>query len=95
MTTTPLEIGQTVRYGRTGTVGKIVALIEENGETFAELEDTNLYYRSDQLMPITEVTEKQELRRDARKDFEREMENFREMNESAWQNTDQSCEGGG
>lgn len=93
--TSSLSIGQTVRYGRTGTTGKIVALIEENGETFAELEDTSLYYRLDQLTPISEVVQKKELRRDAKKDFEREMENMKEMKESAWQNTDQSCEGGG
>ena len=75
-------IGQTVRYGRTGTVGKIVAFVEE-------------YYRVDQLTAISEVAHKETRHRDFKKDLEEEQKRFREMNESAWQNTDQSCEGGG
>ncbi|MDU9376202.1 hypothetical protein McpSp1_07960 [Methanocorpusculaceae archaeon Sp1] len=90
-----LAIGQTVRYGRTGTVGKIVALTEENGSAFAELDSTGLYYRIDQLTAISDVVHKETENRDFRKDLEQEQEKFREMNESAWQNTDQSCEGGG
>ncbi|MDE2517814.1 MAG: DUF2098 domain-containing protein [Methanocorpusculum sp.] len=88
-------IGQTVRYGRTGTVGKIVNLVEENGFTFAELDSTGLYYRTDQLTAISEIARKETRHSDFRKDLEEEQKRFREMNESAWQNTDQSCEGGG
>lgn len=88
-------IGQNVRYGRTGTVGKIVAFVEENGFTFAELDTTGLYYRIDQLTTISEVAHKETRHSDIRKDLEEEQKKFREMNESAWQNTDQSCEGGG
>ncbi|MDV0443952.1 DUF2098 domain-containing protein [Methanorbis rubei] len=90
-----LAIGQTVRYGRTGTVGKIVALIEEDNSTFAELDSTGLYYRVDQLTAISDIVHKETESRDFRKDLEQEQERVREMNESAWQNTDQSCEGGG
>ena len=88
-------IGQTVRYGRTGTVGKIVDLVEENGLTFAELDSTGLYYRIDQLTAISETAKKETRHKDFRKDLKEEQQKFREMNESAWQNTDQSCEGGG
>lgn len=95
MSSSTFSIGQTVRYGNTGTVGKIVSFIEENGETFAEIENTDLYYRIDQLTLISEVVRKTEVKRDAKKDFEREMESMRDMKENAWQNTDQSCEGGG
>ena len=88
-------IGQTVRYGRTGTVGKIVAFVEENGFTFAELDSTGLYYRIDQLTAISEVVHKETRHSDFRKDLEEEQKSVREMNESAGQKTDQSCEGGG
>lgn len=88
-------IGQTVRYGRTGTVGTIVALVDENGFMFAELDSTGLYYRIDQLTAISDVAHKETRHHDFRKDLEEEQNRFREMNESAWQNTDQSCEGGG
>ena len=36
------EIGQTVRYSRTGTVGKIVSVAEIDGSTFAEIHTTGL-----------------------------------------------------
>ncbi|HJJ99556.1 MAG TPA: DUF2098 domain-containing protein [Methanocorpusculum sp.] len=90
-----LAIGQTVRYGRTGTVGKIVGFVEENGFTFAELDNTGLYYRIDQLTAISEVAYRESRHSDFRKDLEEEQKRFLEMGESAWQNTDQSCEGGG
>ncbi|MDO5844524.1 MAG: DUF2098 domain-containing protein [Methanocorpusculum sp.] len=90
-----LEIGQTVRYSRTGTVGKIVSLSNENGYDFAELDTTGLCYRTDQLIAINEIVKESSKKSDVRKDIIDEQEKIREMQESAWQNTDQSCEGGG
>jgi hypothetical protein len=88
-------IGQIARYSRTGTVGKIVTFIEKNGFTFAELDSTGLYYRIDQLTAINEIAHKKTKYSNFKKDFEEEQKRTREMNEFAWQNTDQSCEGGG
>ncbi|MDR3101691.1 MAG: DUF2098 domain-containing protein [Methanocalculaceae archaeon] len=87
--------GQTVRYGRTGTIGKIVAFGEVNGSIFAELDSTGLYYHIDQITAISEAPRKEIRRNDIKNDLEEEQKKFHEMNESAWQNTDQSCEGGG
>ena len=89
------KVGETVRYSRTGTVGKIVAFARENEATFAELDSTGLYYRTDQLIAIRDVVQSKEKTRDFRKDFKEEQEKLREMQENAWKNTDQSCEGGG
>lgn len=84
-----------MRYGRTGTVGKIVTFTEERGETFAELDSTGMYYRIDQLTAIKEEKTRVEKPRDLTRDFKEEQEKIREMQENAWRNTDQSCEGGG
>jgi len=92
---TAFKIGDTVRYSRTGTVGRIVTFMEEKDNTFAELDSTGLYYRLDQLTGISEVILHAEKPRDARKDFKQEQAELQEMKENAWQNTDQSCEGGG
>lgn len=92
---TAFKIGDTVRYSRTGTVGKIVTFMEEKDNTFAELDSTGLYYRLDQLTGISEVILHTEKPRDVRKDFKQEQAELQEMKENAWQNTDQSCEGGG
>jgi len=89
------KVGETVRYGRTGTVGKIVAFTEEGGESFAELDSTGMYYRTDQLTVIKEARPHVEKSPDLRKDFKEEQDKIREIQENAWQNTDQSCEGGG
>jgi len=50
---TVLHIGDLVRYARTGTVGEIVEITEEDGTMFAELNSTNLLYRLDTLTPIS------------------------------------------
>ncbi len=89
------KVGETVRYGRTGTVGKIVSFMEERGYTFVELDSTGMYYRIDQLTVIKEGRHHVEKSPDFRKDFKEEQEKIRDMQENAWQNTDQSCEGGG
>jgi hypothetical protein len=89
------KVGETVRYGRTGTVGKIVAFMEDRGDTFAELDSTGMYYRIDQLTAIKEEKRREEKTRDSTRDFKEEQEKIRDMQENAWRNTDQSCEGGG
>ena len=89
------KVGETVRYGRTGTVGKIVAFTEERGDTFAELDSTGMYYRIDQLTVIKEGRHHVTKSHDFKKDFKEEQEKIQEMQENAWRNTDQSCEGGG
>ncbi len=89
------KVGETVRYGRTGTVGKIVAFMEERGDTFAELDSTGMYYRIDQLTVIKDEKRREEKTRDSTRDFKEEQEKIRDMQENAWRNTDQSCEGGG
>ncbi|MDO9523670.1 MAG: DUF2098 domain-containing protein [Methanocorpusculum sp.] len=89
------KVGETVRYGRTGTVGKIVSFMEERGDTFAELDSTGMYYRIDQLTVIKEGRHHVTKSHDFKKDFKEEQEKIQDMQENAWQNTDQSCEGGG
>ena len=89
------EIGQTVRYSRTGTVGKIVSIYKDGDWEYAELDVTGLMYRIDQLVAIHEEERKASLETDVKSAVLEEQRKMREMQESAWQNTDQSCEGGG
>jgi hypothetical protein len=48
-----LHVGDLVRYTRTGTVGEIIGITQEDGVMFAELDSTNLLYRVDTLTPIS------------------------------------------
>ena len=92
-----ITLGIRVRYPRTGTTGKIQNIEHIRGETFAELDSTNLLYRIDQLIPVT-VTEKtvSTIVEDAKKVIARERD-FAAGSElqDALKNIDQSCEGGG
>jgi len=92
-----IALGIRVRYPRTGTSGKIINIEHVRGETFAELDSTNLLYRIDQLVLVS-GTEKTAtaIIEDAKKVIEREREFAagREFQE-ALKNIDQSCEGGG
>jgi hypothetical protein len=92
-----IALGMTVRYPRTGTTGKILHIEQIRGDTFAELDSTNLLYRIDQLIPATAAEKTMTtISDDAKKRVELEREyaagiNFQETLKSL----DHSCEGGG
>ncbi|OPX73085.1 MAG: hypothetical protein A4E38_00281 [Methanoregulaceae archaeon PtaB.Bin108] len=92
-----VQIGMRVRYPRTGTTGRVVALEKERGELYAELDNTNLFYRVDQLVPARDSGGK------AIKSGDDLIEQIKKEREyltgagfqEAITHTDQSCEGGG
>ncbi|HJJ39699.1 MAG TPA: DUF2098 domain-containing protein [Methanocorpusculum sp.] len=90
-----LKIGSTVRYSRTGTVGKIVSFTEIEGAEFAELDSTGLLYRIDQLIEISEEVRSVKTERSVKEETAEEQAKLQAMRESAWMNVDNSCEGGG
>ncbi|KAF1078959.1 DUF2098 domain-containing protein [Methanogenium sp. MK-MG] len=58
-----IRTGMRVRYPRTGTAGTVVRIEEIRGNTFAEMDTTGLFYRTDQLVPIEgEVEEPKKVR---------------------------------
>ena len=92
-----ISLGMRVRYPRTGTAGKILQIVLVRGDTFAELDTTNLMYRVDQLIPAHEtVKATSTIIEDAKTVIARERE-FAAGSElqDALKNIDQSCEGGG
>ncbi len=92
-----IALGMTVRYPRTGTTGKILRIEQTKGDTFAELDSTNLLYRIDQLIPAT-ISEKTTSTTvdDAMKKIEREREYAAGIDfQETLKDIDQSCEGGG
>jgi hypothetical protein len=92
-----ISLGMKVRYPRTGTTGKILRIEQVRGDTFAELDSTNLLYRIDQLIPAAGIEKTATtIVEDAKTVISRERE-FAAGNElqEALKNIDQSCEGGG
>ena len=92
---TLFKIGQTVRYARTGTVGKIVSISRDGDADYAELDTTGLLYRTDQLTEIAETAHKAKTERNVRKETAEEAAREQAIRESAWLAVDNSCEGGG
>jgi hypothetical protein len=92
-----LTVGMQVRYGRTGTTGKVTRIEQLKGDTFAEVDTTQLLYRVDQLAPATTIKERKEKRRE--KDMDQVQKEREYMAGAGFQDavthTDQSCEGGG
>lgn len=93
-----IALGMTVRYPRTGTTGKILRIEQVSGDTFAELDSTNLLYRIDQLIPATSSPQKAATTvvEDVKTILSRER-GFAAGGDiqEALKNIDQSCEGGG
>ncbi len=92
-----ITLGMRVRYPRTGTTGKILHIEQVRGDTFAELDTTNLLYRIDLLIPANVIAKATTtIIEDAKTIIarEREFASGSELQE-ALKNIDQSCEGGG
>ena len=61
---TAIEVGMYARYKNTGTVGKVLELMEEDGITFALLDSTDLFYDITYLEQTTKPREKKEITSD-------------------------------
>lgn len=92
-----VEVGMRVRYPRTGTTGRVIALERERGELYAELDNTNLFYRVDQLVPAKDAGGRAMKTSDDRiEQIKKEREYLTGTGyQDAITHTDQSCEGGG
>ncbi len=92
-----VEVGMRVRYPRTGTTGRVVSLETEKGELFAELDNTHLFYRVDQLVPAKDSGAHFRKEGDDRMEqVKKEREFFSDTGfQEAISHIDQSCEGGG
>jgi hypothetical protein len=60
MDATELCIGLKVRYPRTGTEGNVEKIDMIDGELFASIDKTHLFYRIDQLIPLETLKVKRE-----------------------------------
>ncbi len=83
-----------VRYKGTGTVGTVKVLKEEDGEKWAMLDSTGLYYRLDSLEAIDHVPERKELEGMTLEQIKERFKAQQEMMDKA-KMQDESLESGG
>ncbi len=55
----PLHVGSSVLYGATGTKGYVTEIISDEEGTWALVDKTNLYYKTEVLTVIKDVEEKE------------------------------------
>jgi len=55
----PLQIGNFVEYANTGTRGNVIEIISDDEGTWALIDKTDLYYKTEILKIIEKVTEKE------------------------------------
>lgn len=55
----PLQVGSFVEYINTGTKGNVTEIISDDEGTWALIDKTNLYYKTDVLRIIRKVKEKE------------------------------------
>ncbi len=55
----PLHIGNFVEYVNTGTKGNVIEIISDDEGTWALIDKTDLYYRTEILKIVNKVTEKE------------------------------------
>lgn len=91
-----IDIGLPVRYPRTGTVGKIVRIVKQNGFSFAELDTNGMLYRTDLLIPT--IIEEKTRKTGDREEELRQVEDERRPGDMSFQeipNLDSACNGAG
>ena len=87
--------GSIVRYGGTGTVGIVKVLkTEEDGEEWALLDSTGLYYHLSTLQPIDKLPERREIGARSLEEMEERMKAEEERMRSV-KMEDESVESGG
>jgi hypothetical protein len=87
--------GSIVRYGGTGTVGIVKVLkTEEDGEEWALLDSTGLYYHLSTLQPIEKLPERREIGARSMEEMEERMKAEEERMRSV-KMEDESVESGG
>ncbi len=82
---TEIAVGMKVRYPSTGTEGQVAQLKEIDGEIFAEIDSTGLFYRVDRIIPVEKFKEKAKGRELS---VEEALEKDKTSTENLWEGVD-------
>lgn len=83
-----ISVGMLVRYPRTGTSGKVEQISEIDGELFAEVDSTDLFYRVDQLIAVDEIKKHAQTEIDFKEELKKEKRVTEEQLRSAYDGVD-------
>jgi len=90
----PLQIGSFVEYANTGTRGNVTEIISDDDGTWALIDKTDLYYKTEILRVVKKVTEKElEERIFSREEINEALEKHKEASKAEM--SDVSVESGG
>jgi hypothetical protein len=83
-----------VRYKGTGSFGRVIVLKEDDGERWALLDSTGLYYKVETLEPIDRIPERRELEGFTLEEIAERMKAHQEMMDKARMQDDNLETGG-
>ena len=90
----PIIKGSYVIYNGTGTIGKVADIKTENESTWAKIEDTDLWYKSNYLQAIEKI-EKNGPGKDSREDIKEKLKNRKKLVGEDIDMSSELCDGGG
>ncbi len=90
----PIMKGSYVMYNGTGTIGKVVDIKTQEDGTWAKMEDTDLWYKSDYLQSIDKI-EKTGLKRESKEDLKEKLKNRKKLVGEDIDMSSELCDGGG
>lgn len=90
----PIIKGSYVLYSGTGTIGKVADIKVQDDGTWAKMEDTDLWYKSEYLQAIEKI-EKKELKKESREDIKEKLKNRRKLVDEDVDMSSELCDGGG
>jgi hypothetical protein len=90
----PIIKGSYVIYTGTGTIGKVVDFKTEDNGTWAKIEDTDLWYKSNYLQAIDKIQEKR-LEKASKEDIRKKIKERKKLVGEDIDMSTELCDGGG
>jgi hypothetical protein len=90
----PIIKGSYVMYNGTGTIGKVEDIKTQDGGTWAKIEGTDLWYKSEYLQAIEKI-EKKGLKKESKEDIKEKLKNRKKIISEDIDMSSELCDGGG
>lgn len=89
----PIMAGEYVLYGGTGTIGKVSELKTMDNDTWAKIDSTDLWYKSNTLQIVNKTEAKR--KRASKEDLKEKVKKMKKLVDEDVDMSSELCDGGG
>ncbi len=89
----PITAGKYVLYGGTGTIGKVSEVKTMENNTWAKIDTTNLWYKSNTLQVVDKADEK--IQKASKEDIKEKIKKMKKLVDEDVDMSSELCDGGG